>query len=61
MPPADAHVPSTCLCEQGISTLLNMKSKQLRLEVEYDLRVCLSNTAPRIEKLICKKQAQPSN
>ena len=53
--------PSTYLCEQGFSTLLNMKNKhRSRLNVEHDLRVCLSNTAPRIEKLICNKQAQPS-
>ena len=52
--------PSTYLCEQGFSTLLNMKYKhQSRLNVEHDLRVCLSNTAPRIEKLICNKQALP--
>ena len=39
--------PSTYLCEQGFSTLLNMKNKhQSRLNVEHDLRVCLSNTTP---------------
>ena len=53
--------PSTYLCEQGFLTLLKMKNKRRsRLNVEHDLRVCLSNTAPRIEKLICNKQAQPS-
>ena len=52
--------PSTYLCEQEFSTLLNIKSKlRSRLNVEHDLRLCLSNTTPRIEKLICKKQAQP--
>ena len=41
--------PSTYLCEQGFLTLLNMKNKhQSRLNVEHDLRVRLSNTAPRI-------------
>lgn len=48
--------PSIYLCEQGFSTLLNMKTKyRSRLNVEHDLRVCLSNTAPRIEKLVYKK------
>lgn len=50
--------PSTYLCEQGFSTLLNMKTKH---RSRHDLRVCLSNTAPRIEKLVCNKQAQPSH
>ena len=50
--------PRTYLCEQGFSTLLNIKNKhQLRLNVKHDLCVCLSNTAPQIEKLICNKQA----
>ncbi|XP_068228051.1 zinc finger BED domain-containing protein 5-like [Palaemon carinicauda] len=45
--------PSTYLSEQGFSTLLNMKTKhRSRLNVEHDLRLCLSNTAPRIEKLV---------
>ncbi|XP_068243921.1 zinc finger BED domain-containing protein 5-like [Palaemon carinicauda] len=54
--------PSTYLSEQGFSTLLNMKTKhRSRLNVEHDLRLCLSNTAPRIEKLVCNRQAQPSH
>ena len=54
--------PSTYLCEQGFSTLLNMKTKhRSRLNIEHDLQVCLSNTAPRIEELVCNKQAQPSH
>ena len=54
--------PSTYLYEQGFSTLLKMKNKhRSRLNVEHDLHVCLSNTAPRIEKLICNKQPQPSH
>ena len=52
--------PSTYECKQGFSTLLNMKNKhRSRLNVEHDLHVCLSNTAPQIKKLICNKQAQP--
>ena len=54
--------PSTYLCEQGFSTLLNIKRKlRSRLDVEPHLVLCLSNTTPRIEKLICNKQAQPSH
>ena len=54
--------PSTYLCEQRFKTLLNIKSKlRSQLNVEHDLRLCLSNTIPRIEKLICNKQAQPSH
>ncbi|XP_045130675.1 zinc finger BED domain-containing protein 5-like [Portunus trituberculatus] len=54
--------PSTYLCEQGFSTLLNMKTKhRSRLNVKHDLRLCLSNTAPRIEELACNKQAHPSH
>ena len=38
--------PSTLLVRE-FSILLNMKNKhQSRLNVEHDLRVCLSNTAP---------------
>ena len=51
---------SNYLCEQGFSALLNKKTKQRsRFNVEHDLRVCLSNTPPRIDKLICNKLAQP--
>ncbi|XP_064097727.1 zinc finger BED domain-containing protein 5-like [Macrobrachium nipponense] len=54
--------PSIYRCEQGFSTLLNMKTKhRSRLNVEHGLRVCRSNTTPRIEKILCNKQAQPSH
>ena len=44
---------SSYLCEQGFSTLLNIKSKlRSRLNEEHDLRLCLSDTTRRIEKLI---------
>ena len=50
--------PNTYLCEQGFLTLLNIKNKnRSRLNVGDDLRLCLSNTAPQIEKLIGNKQA----
>ena len=48
--------PSTYLCEQGFSTLLNIKSKQRgRLNVEPDLRVALSKTVPRVDRLVSLK------
>ena len=54
--------PSTYMCEQGFSTLSNIKRKlQSRLNMEHDLRLCIPNTTSRIEKLICNKQAQPSH
>ena len=39
--------PSAYLGEQGFSMLLNIKSKlRSQLNVEHDLRLCLSNTTP---------------
>lgn len=50
---------STCLYEQGFATLFNMKTKHRTwLNVEHDLRVCLTYIDPRIDKLVCIKQAQ---
>ena len=44
---------STCLCECGLSSLLNIKSKQRNClkAVESDLLCALSNTTPNIENL----------
>ena len=43
---------STYLCEEGSSTLLQIKTKQRnRLDVEDDLRCALSQTMPRIQQL----------
>ena len=54
--------PSTYLCEQGFSTLFNMKCKfRSQLSVENDLRVALSKTTPCIDRLVAKMQAQPSH
>ena len=50
------------MCERSFSALTNMKTKhRSRLNVESDLRVCLSQIAPRIDKLCKVKQAHPSH
>ena len=47
--------PSTYLCETGFSSLLTIKTRNRnRLEVEHDLRCCLSKTEPRISQLVEK-------
>ena len=54
--------PSTYLCETGFSSLLTIKTKNRnRLDVQHDLRCCLSKTEPRISQLVEKKQLQPSH
>ncbi|XP_064078519.1 SCAN domain-containing protein 3-like [Macrobrachium nipponense] len=51
----------TYLCESWFSALLQIKTKtRNRLEVEHDMRCALSTTVPQIDKLVVKKQAQPS-
>ena len=53
---------STYLCESGLSTLLQMKTKQRnRLDVENDVRCALFNTFLRIHELSKKKQSQVSH
>lgn len=53
---------STYRCEQGFSTLMNIKTKNRnRLNVQDDLRCVLSSTQPRIRQLVAKKQCQPSH
>ena len=50
------------LCECGFSALLTMKSKIWnQLDVKSDIHFALSTTSPDIEKLIAKKQGQPSH
>ena len=50
------------MCERAFSTRNNMKTKYgSTLNVESDLRVCLSQIAPRIDKLCKVKLAQPSH
>src|SRR4029434_6006897 len=49
---------STYLCEAGFSRLTALKTKyRNRAQIEDDLRICLSNIAPRFEDLCRAKQA----
>ncbi|KAK5869374.1 hypothetical protein PBY51_024097 [Eleginops maclovinus] len=46
--------PTTYLCESSFSALTSMNA---RMEVENDLRVCLSSTSPKMEKLcLCRER-----
>lgn len=53
---------STYLCEQGFSTLLIIKNKHRnRLDASADMRLAISNTEPRIQKLVKNMQPQKSH
>ena len=53
---------TTWLCEAGFSAVCVLKAKHRnRLEVEADLRLCLSKVSPRFQKLTDGKQAQLSH
>ena len=53
---------STYLCESGFSTMLLIKTAHRnRLELEDALRCALSETSPRIDKLLKNKQCQTSH
>lgn len=53
---------STYRCEQGFSTLMNIKTKNRnRLNVQDDIRCALSSTQPKKRQLVAKKQCQPSH
>ena len=48
------------LCKRAFSALANMKTNyRSRLNVEFDLRVCLSQIIPRIDELRKVKKADP--
>ena len=53
---------STYLCESGFSTLLQIKTKaRNRLDVQDDMRLALTQTKPRISKLLRQMQPQSSH
>ena len=53
---------TTYLCESGFSSLVAMKTKaRNRLKADDDMRVALSSTAPRINKLIDSMNQQCSH
>ena len=53
---------STYLCESGFSTMLVIKTAHRnRLELEDDIRCALSETSPRMNKLLKDKQYQTSH
>lgn len=53
---------TTYLCETAFSAVTAMKTKhRSRLNIEHDIRVCLSRISPRLDKLCGAKQAQPSH
>ena len=55
-------VASTYLCEAGFSKISALKIKyRNRAQIEDDLRLCLSNIAPRIEDLCKAREAQVSH
>ena len=50
------------MCERAFSGLTNMKTKyRSRLNIKSDLRVCLSQIAPRIDEFCKVKQAYSSH
>ena len=55
--------PSTWQCEQGFSAMMSIKTKSRnRLHApRHDFRCAVSSVKPRIDKLVAKKQLQPSH
>ena len=53
---------TTYLCEKAFSAVTSMKTKyRARLNIEHDIRVCLSSLEPRLNLLCSEKQAQGSH
>ena len=53
---------TTWLCKAGFSALGILKTKHRnRLDVEADLRLCVSKVSPQFQKLTDGKQAQISH
>ena len=54
--------PSTYYCEVGFSAMVSIKTKYRNmLQIDDDMRCCLSCTQPRFAHLVAKKQYQPSH
>ena len=50
---------TTYLCESGLSMLLSIKTKlTYRLNAQADMRIALSNKAPRFDKLTIKHKEE---
>ena len=61
---ANEAVPfvTSYLCELSFSSMTAIKTKvRNRLVLENDIIVCVSNTQPRFERLVSKKQAHGSH
>ncbi|KAG0725580.1 Protein ZBED8 [Chionoecetes opilio] len=56
--------PTTYLCEKAFSTMLQIKTiarNRLQGGLLHDMRVALTNTKPRFQKLVTHKQQQTSH
>ena len=54
--------PPTYYCEVGFSAMVSIKTKYRNmLQIDDDMRCCLSCTQPRFAHLVAKKQYQPSH
>ena len=54
--------PTTYLCEAAMSALVNIATTyRNRLRVANDMRIALSNSNPRIDELVSKRQEQKSH
>ena len=59
---ASIPFPTTYLCEAAMSAQVNIKTTyRNRLRVTNDMRVALSNTNPRFDELVSKRQEQKSH
>ena len=55
-------LPTTYLCKAAMPTLINIKTTyRNRLIVANDMKIALSNTNPRIDKLVSNRQEQRSH
>ena len=53
---------STYCCKVGFSAMVSIKTKyRNRLEIDDEMRCCVSYTQPRFERLIANKQYQLSH